>query len=959
MRKRLLLRVSALCFMLMAAITGRAEDVTATWDFTNANVVAAAVALSGTTEAGTINAVEDNGVLLTVEGNDLIWDYTEKNIPTEGLDNGLYYASYVNDAAGSNNGMHGVKLNSSGWCYFAKAAVAGKLTLTFGNRKTADAYAVNVYACTIADGKATKGDLIGEVAVTESPGTGSIDIAADVTGIYIERKTSSEGVLSKIVFKENVARSFTDFEITNTEMMTEGYDGSKLPTGVTFCGTHRGDNHGYGNVTLVVPVDGTVKFTIGGCRYANPANCKVTNSAGEVLATPTLKTDKCWHEGGDDTFATYIYVGEATILTFSDIAYLPYFKAEATEVQEAVITYKDQNGNKLGEKTVYEGDPIGEIPYTEADLTIPEGYKFRGWVYTNGVKVKATDVVTGTVSVNASVTAIEAAPTVGSIQTYDLTKTTFYPEDHENFNVTNGEYYNNHGFTFNAEGSFSVKVTGKAQVVLALCQFGDGTTFTVTDANNNVIRNDVPAKADTDGANTTVNYDGEATTLTFTCAAQTYLHKVTVYNVKDFMEKDETSGYYIVPAGDAASLVLAINSASSEANSKIFLPNGTYDFGEAVLTGISGNNVSIIGQSMEGVIIKNAPPTSMEGLEKADLFLNTSTGLYLQDLTLQNALDYYNAGSNGRAVTLHDKGTKTINKNVRHLSYQDTYYSHRVGGVFYFEGGEIHGTVDFMCGNGKVYFNGVTIVNEKRSTATMTANSELYVFNNCVVKNNADEYNFGRAWSDQPVCIWLNTTLEDGGAKLLASRWNPQGINVDYKIAGEYGTKNADGTDITPASNNVTFTKKNTQMNTILTAEQAATYTIDYVLGDWAATAQEQAKQIAAPTDATYNNGTITWTAVEGATAYALFKNNELIGITTTTTFNTTVDPETECVILRAANSRGGFGPYALVAGTATSINNTVAELNNEVKIYDLQGRRVQNATKGIYVVNGKKVFVK
>ena len=1045
MRKRLLLRVSALCLMLMAAITGRAEDVTATWDFTNANVVAAAVALSGTTEASTIKAVEDNGVLLTVEangqtirdngnsiqtgngvvfkvpvqskedvvtvvgfaspyfaysiagtdateattsytakasdvskgyveiinkgqylisikvvqkaGNNLTWDYTEKNIPTTGPDNGLYYAAYVNDAAGTNNGMHGVKLNSSGWAYFEKAPVAGKLTLTFGNRKTADAYAVNVYKGTLdANGKATKGDLIGEVAVAESPGTGSIDIAADVIGIYIERKTTSEGVLSKIVFKENVARSFVDFEIPYATLTADGYTGADLPTGATFSGTFHDGQHGYSNATMVVPVDGTVKFTISGCRYGNTFTVK--NSANETLATLNQKDGGCYNYDAPG-YLTYLYVGEATTLTFSSIAYLSYFKAEATEVQEAVITYKDQNGNKLGEKTVYEGDPIGEIPYTEADLTIPEGYKFRGWVYTNGVKVKATDVVTGNVSVKASVTAIEAAPTVGSIQTYDLTKATFYPEDHENFDITDGEYYNDHGFTFNAEGSFSVKVAGKAQIVLALCQYGEGTTFTVTDANNNVIRNDVPAKAETDGAITTVNYDGEATTLTFTCAAQTYLHKVTVYNVKDFMEKDETSGYYIVPAGDAASLVLAINSASSEANSKIFLPNGTYDFGEAVLTGISGTNVSIIGQSMEGVIIKNAPPTSMEGLGSADLFLNTGTGLYLQDLTLQNALDYYNAGSNGRAVTLHDKGTQTINKNVRHLSYQDTYYSHKVGGVYYFEGGEIHGTVDFMCGNGKVYFNGVTIVNEKRATATMTANSELYVFNNCIVKNNADEYNFGRAWSDQPVCIWLNTTLEDGGAKLLTSRWNPKGINVDYKIAGEYGTKNADGTDITPAANNVTFTKNNTQMNTILTAEQAATYTIDYVLGDWAATAKAQATQAEAPTDATYNNGTITWTATEGATAYALFKNNELIGITTATTFNTTINPENECVVIRSANTRGGFGPYAMVAGTATGINNTVAELNNEVKIYDLQGRRVQNATKGIYVINGKKVYVK
>ena len=50
--------------------------------------------------------------------------------------------------------------------------------------------------------------------------------------------------------------------------------------------------------------------------------------------------------------------------------------------------------------------------------------------------------MTGNVSVNASVTVIEAAPTVGSVQTYDLTQATFYPEDHELFSVTNGEYSN-------------------------------------------------------------------------------------------------------------------------------------------------------------------------------------------------------------------------------------------------------------------------------------------------------------------------------------------------------------------------------------------------------------------------------------------------------------------------------------------------------------------------------------
>ena len=767
------------------------------------------------------------------ESKDLVWDYTDNKIPTEGPDNGLYYAGYVNDAPSSNMKLNGVKLNSSGYAFFAKPSVAGKLTLTFGNRKNSTAYTVNVYACTIAEGKATKGNLIGEIAIEESPGSGSLDIAAVVTGIYIERKTSAEGVLQKIVFKT-----------------------------------------------------------------------------------------------GDSGPAEY------------------------------TITYKDQNGNQLGTKKVYEGDEIGEIPYTEANLTIPEGYKFRGWVYTSGVKVKSTDIVTGNVSVNASVTAIETAPTVGSVQNYNLTQATFYPEDHELFSVTNGKYYNNHGFDFAAEGSFTVDVAGKAQVVLTLCQYGSGTTIEVKDAKGNVIQSDLAAKSTSDGGAAVLKYDGNATQLTFTFASQTYLHAVTVYNVSDFMEKDAVSGYYIIPSGDAASLIMALNSASAEEGAKIFLPNGTYDFGEAVNTPISGKNVSIIGQSAENTIIVSAPPVALEGLGKADLLVNTGEGLYLQDLTLKNALDYYSAGGTGRAPTLHDKGTKTINKNVRHLSYQDTYYSHKTGGIYYFEGGEIHGTVDYMCGNGKVYFNEVNLVNEKHNNATMSANSELYVYNNCTVKQSeATQFNFGRAWSDNPVCIYLNTTLEEPD-KLISTRWNLDGINCDYSKAGEYGTKNSAGENITPATNTVTFKKANTELQTILDASALETYSIGNVLGGWATTAQEQAKQIDAPADAKYDNGTISWTASNGASAYAIFKDGVFAGITTGTSYNITVDADKESLTIRAANARGGFGKAADVAGTNTGIDQISSD-NGSATFYNLQGMRVGKINKGIYITNGKKVVIR
>ena len=160
-------------------------------------------------------------VAMMAGANDLLWDYTEANIPTTSPDNGLYYSSYVNDAAGTNNGLHGVKLNSSGWAYFEKAAVAGKLKLTFANRKTQTAYAVSVYNATkAADANPVKGTKIIDTDDIEFGMSTTIDLPAEVTGVYIERKTGQEGVLSKIQFTEDVARTFVDFKIEFREQTT-------------------------------------------------------------------------------------------------------------------------------------------------------------------------------------------------------------------------------------------------------------------------------------------------------------------------------------------------------------------------------------------------------------------------------------------------------------------------------------------------------------------------------------------------------------------------------------------------------------------------------------------------------------------------------------------------------------------------------------------------------------------
>ena len=909
--------------------------------------------------------------------SNLEWDYTEKEIPTTSPDNGLNYAGYVNDAAGTNNGLHGVKLNSSGYAWFTKNPVEGKLTLTFGNRKAADAYAVNVYSC---DANGTKGDKIGEVSVAESPGTGSIDIAADVTGIYIERSTSAEGVLQKIVFKEKVARTFVDFEITNEELKGT-YDPSKLPQGVEFSGTPHNDSHGYQNVTLKVPTDGgAVKFTIGGCQYANPATFTVKNAADETLATLDEQAPGCYHNGGT---LTYFYTGEATTLTFGPMAYLPYFKAEAVEVEEVTVTYKDQNGEVLGTKKVIEGSAIGEVPYTEANLTIPEGEKFRGWVYASGVKVQATDIVSGSITVKASVTPIETV-TEGSIQTYDLTKSTFYPEDHETITVENAAWHDSqHGFSVANGSTISVQTAGKAQVVVTLCQHSSEGTVTVKDANGNPVGEGFNAKVATCGTTAVVNYNGEATWLTFTFSATAYIHSIKVYNVTDFVEKDEESGWYIVPANDGVGLVLALNAASQEADgANIFLPNGTYDLGETVLTAIGGKNVSLIGESMDGVIIKNAPPVANEGLKTTATLHNTGENLYLQDLTIQNALDYYSAGSAGRGIAFWDEGKHTIAKNVKLLSYQDTYLS-TVNQQFYWETSEIHGAVDFICGGSDVFFESTKIVTESRAAtgksgeATITAPQPGtqeqfgYVFNNCTIENNAAKFNLGRAWGGNsgngPKQAYLNTTIMQPD-EIISTRFTTAGMNEAAKSFKEYNSMNKEGTVISPTSNILKFTHStgNYEYETILSETEAANYALDKVFTSW--TPATYTKQVAAP-KAELQDGVITWEKVDGATAYAIFKDGKFLGITTGSEWTIeevagapalrrAEEPEKTGYTIRAANSRGGFGPAADVS-PATGIAAIEAELGGDVKIYDLNGRRVMTPTKGVYIINGKKVVIK
>lgn len=1037
------------------------QDITGTWDYSDADIMAATMAFSGSSEVGEVEAKEKNGLKMTVVANGVTFRNNGNNIQvrsgavfkipiknagdlitvkgypnyskytignsTEVLTNENSYKAKASDAQAGYVAVTSMDDNN----YYLSLSVtqyAPKEATTLDNEPVIATFPFNLgtegqtatfsNADYFLNSKVTIGSNLSikdkstltdaetgaQVDQTRLQPTTKLDTPDEASAVRFTITPKPGFAFTPTKVSLNVTRYGTDNGLADVTWEVAGGENIVLATGVKpernnknpnisklsynienataaegaatlllhLYSLQDGKQFGLNDIVIEGTLSGTEKelpilasFKVNGIEYAAEdvfgdlfeATLKLSKKDNMVSAENPL-TDVIATNG---EIGTITYEGDETAckvtipMTAGDVQ--QNYVLNVIQKPDYTLSYIGVDGTTVIDTQVREEDqPIGEFAVDIATVAATkDGYKARGWFmqFYLGEKFTTDYVVTGDTKLYAVQTEVEG-PSDSRKYIFNLTDKFFYAEDHEAFNPTGGVWHDKqHGWVFANGDQIELLVGKKANINFTFCQYS-AADATISSSDGQSI------SAVTEGAcgAGTLAYEGEEgkLTLTINASGSVYIHDITIFNTTT-TNYDKQGDWLIVKQGDASSFLDAIEAAKGIEGAKVFLPNGTYDLGETVKTSVSGTNVSIIGQSAENTIVVNRPPLEWEGLDKADLLKTSATGLYMQDLSLKNDLPY--TGNNGRAASLHDVGTQTICKNVNLLSYQDTYYSNKTGGLFYFEGGELHGTVDYLCGDGRVYFNECKIINEKRSTATISANSELYVFNNCVVENNADKYNLGRAWSNNPVCVYLNTTLLDPG-KLLDTRWNPSGINCDYSVAGEYGTKNAEGTDITPASNVVTFTKNNTTLETILNAEQAATYTMEYVLGDWAATAKQETKQLEAPT-AEFANGTVTWTpANDGAIAYMIEKNGEFVGITAGSSMAVEANAESDKLTIRAANARGGFGEAKQVAYTGTSIQaiNAAIERGEQV-IFNLAGQRVNKATKGMYIINGKKMVVK
>lgn len=449
---------------------------------------------------------------------------------------------------------------------------------------------------------------------------------------------------------------------------------------------------------------------------------------------------------------------------------------------------------------------------------------------------------------------------------------------------------------------------------------------------------------------------------------------------------------FIVPTdGDfKTALDAAAKRTDTSKRFRIFIKQGDYKIPadeKSKVTGSDGKsyanpttymntpNVSIIGEGMDNTSLTNTVPNSgqsanvLEGIGKGDVLClqKGATNTYFQDLKMYSSM----GDAKGRDIVLNDQSNKTICKNVNLWAYQDTYVSNNQNGKFYFEDGILRGRTDYLCGKGDVYYNNVELwICEKGGYLAVPSQPKKYgyIFKDCTIKDATaakdlnGNYTLGRPWGKgTPIALYIDTKME---AIPSAAGWNEMSGGYPKRFA-EYNSYTSTGSVVdlkdrkkvydaydSKDGDNYVNRRNETAGDPILTAEEAATYTIETVMGqddDWDPTAATE--QASAPSNVKLNGTTLAWDNNDYALLWAVCKNGKVVDFTITPSY--IVDDASATWSVRAANEMGGLSE-ATVVGQGTGIHNIAAATDAAViktAIYAADGTQLSNLQKGINII--------
>uniref|UniRef100_A0A0E0MI82 Pectinesterase n=1 Tax=Oryza punctata TaxID=4537 RepID=A0A0E0MI82_ORYPU len=144
----------------------------------------------------------------------------------------------------------------------------------------------------------------------------------------------------------------------------------------------------------------------------------------------------------------------------------------------------------------------------------------------------------------------------------------------------------------------------------------------------------------------------------------------------------------------------------------------------------------------------------------------------------------------GQAVALRLFGTKAAIYNCTIDGGQDTLYDHK--GLHYIKDSLIRGSVDFIFGFGRSYYDGCTILSVTKEVSVLTAQQRSktiegalesgFSFMNCSIGGEGQIY-LGRAWGESSRVVYLYTDMSKEVVPVGWDGWNiakPESSGIYY-----------------------------------------------------------------------------------------------------------------------------------------------------------------------------------
>ncbi len=342
--------------------------------------------------------------------------------------------------------------------------------------------------------------------------------------------------------------------------------------------------------------------------------------------------------------------------------------------------------------------------------------------------------------------------------------------------------------------------------------------------------------------------------------------------------------------GDYTSIQDAFNAVpdNSGVRTLIFVKNGTYY--EKVLLASTKKNVSLIGQSAEGVVL-TFDDNPQKGTSPAETYTlhADADGFYAENITVENS-----SGNVGQAIAIRTTGDTMVFKNCRFLGFQDTYYAHKRRQ--YNLNCTVQGATDFIYGDATTVFDSCTIncvkggqyISAPADTKLITniagtnfLHGLLFRYCNVTADNDvsANSYYLGRPWQPNSSSVFIQCVLGDHIKPEGWSTWNND--NHLSSVFAEYRNVETTG-ELVDVSQRVDWSYQ------LDSSRVANLYKLDFFFRQRIGETWDPTKitdVLSDPDGVTLNGNTLMWETVVDAIGYVILKDDSLLGFSETASF--------------------------------------------------------------------------